>query len=159
MLSGETAGGLFPVRAVETMDSILRGAEGAADIPSVLPEIVSQTQEVAAGAVRLAEHTDAPIIVTFGHTLETAREVASFHSSSQVIAASSDERLYRQTAMLYGVTSLLLPQTSSIDEVIGKVIDQVKARSYAKSGDKIVFLYSQPFGAPQFNTIRLVQVP
>jgi pyruvate kinase len=159
MLSGETAGGLFPVRAVQTMDHILRGAESASDIPSTLPEIVSQTQEVAAGAVRLAEHTNAPIIVIFGHTLETAREVASFHSSSQVIAASTDERLYRQTAMLYGVTSLLLPQVGSIDEVISKVISDVLARDFAKSGDRIVFLHSQPFGSPHFNTIRLVQVP
>jgi pyruvate kinase len=159
MLSGETAGGQFPLQAVQTMDRILRGAEAVTDSPPTLPEISNQTLEVVAGAVRLSEHTKAPCIAIFCHTMEIARQIAGFHSSTHVIAACFDEQIYRQVALFYGIIPMRLPRTNSSDEAITRVLDEIQARNLANTGNRIVFLYSQPFGTRLHNTIRLVQMP
>jgi pyruvate kinase len=159
MLSGETAGGQFPLESVATMNRILRNAETVADIPSTLPEINNQTLEVAAGAMRLAEHTNSACIAIFCHSTDIARQIAGFHGKAQVIAACFDHSIYRRVQLHYGVTPIMLPVTNSIDEAITRVLDEVQNRGAAKSGDRIVFMYSQPFGTRLHNTIRLVQMP
>lgn len=159
MLSGETAGGQFPLQAVQTMDRILRGAEAVTDTPPTLPEISNQTMEIVAGSVRLSEHTKAPCIVVFCHTMEIARQIAGFHCGAHVIAACFDELIYRQVSLFYGIIPFRLPRTNSIDEAITRVLDEIQAHNLAKAGNRIVFMYSQPFGTRQHNTIRLVQMP
>jgi pyruvate kinase len=159
MLSGETAGGQFPLQSVQTMDRILRGAEAVTDIPHSLPEISNQTMEIVAGSVRLSEHTKAPAIVIFCHTIEIARQIAGFHTTTPVIAACFDTRIYNQVNLFYGVTPVRLPHTNSIDEAITRVLDEIQARNLANPGNRIVFMYSQPFGTRLHNTIRLVQMP
>jgi len=159
MLSGETAGGQYPLQSVQTMDRILRGAEAVTDTPPTLPEISNQTMEIVAGSVRLSEHTRAPCIVIFCHTMEIARQIAGFHCGAHVIAACFDEQIYRQVSLFYGIIPFRLPQTNSIDEAITRVLDEIHSHNLAKSGNRIVFMYSQPFGTRQHNTIRLVQMP
>lgn len=159
MLSGETAGGQYPLQAVQTMDRILRGAEAVTDTPPTLPEISNQTMEIVAGSVRLSEHTKAPCIAVFCHTIDIARQIAGFHSGAHVIAACFDELIYRQVSLFYGIIPFRLPRTNSIDEAITRVLDEIQARELANAGDRIVFMYSQPFGTRLHNTIRLVQMP
>lgn len=159
MLSGETAGGQYPLQAVQTMDRILRGAEGVTDTPPTLPEISNQTMEIVAGSVRLSEHTKAPCIAIFCHTMEIARQIAGFHCGAHVIAACFDEQIYRQVSLFYGIIPVRLPRTNSIDEAITRVLDEIQSRDLASAGNRIVFMYSQPFGTRLHNTIRLVQMP
>ncbi len=159
MLSGETAGGQYPLQAVQTMDRILRGAEGVTDTPPTLPEISNQTMEIVAGSVRLSEHTKAPCIAIFCHTMEIARQIAGFHCGAHVIAACFDEQIYRQVSLFYGIIPVRLPRTNSIDEAITRVLDEIQSRDLAAAGNRIVFMYSQPFGTRLHNTIRLVQMP
>lgn len=159
MLSGETAGGQYPLQSVQTMDRILRGAEAVTDTPPTIPEISNQTLEIVAGSVRLSEHTKAPCIAIFCHTMEIARQIAAFHCGAHVIAACFDEQIYRQVALFYGIIPVRLPRTNSIDEAITRVLDEIQSRSLASAGNRIVFVYSQPFGTRLHNTIRLVQMP
>ncbi|MCB9496323.1 MAG: pyruvate kinase [Fibrobacteria bacterium] len=159
MLSGETAGGQHPLAAVQTMDRILRGAEAVTDTPPTLPEISNQTMEIVAGSVRLSEHTKAPCIAIFCHTMEIARQIAGFHCGAHVIAACFDEQIYRQVSLFYGIIPFRLPRTNSIDEAITRVLDEIQERNLGAAGDRIVFMYSQPFGTRLHNTIRLVQMP
>ena len=84
---------------------------------------------------------------------------SGFHCGAHAIAACFDEQIYRQVALFYGIIPVRLPRTNSIDEAITRVLDEIQSRDLASAGNRIVFVYSQPFGTRLHNTIRLVQMP
>ena len=94
MLSGETAGGAFPIQAAETMRSICVEAESCEDsasfgrqMASLTPAPMSVLESAAFSAVKMAEKTAAALIIVLAASGGTARLISKYHPSVPVIVA------------------------------------------------------------------------
>ena len=146
MLSGETAVGDHPVRAVETMDRIVRRIERSEEyaasreqrVPAAAGEV--RTEALARSARYLARDVDAAAIVVFSESGYTARKTAKFRPGVPVVAATPSDRVRRQLAVTWGVQSRYVAYAADIDTVLESAVDAALAADVAASGDTIVVL-------------------
>jgi pyruvate kinase len=116
MLAGETAVGAFPVRAVQTLDAIIRDAELVPPTGSV--KVVDPTgslhgQALCEAAVTLATAGRADAIVAVTTEGKTARLLSSLRPLAPIIAATPDDVVAGRLTLCHGV----LPYVHSESEV------------------------------------------
>ena len=126
MLAGETAVGAFPVRAVQTLDRIIREAEM---LPS---ERIAPAMDAAGSrhgralceaAVTLAATGEADAIVAVTRAGKTARLLAALRPSAPVFAATPSAEVAGTLAMLWGVTPVVTDARES-DALERRLLDQ-----------------------------------
>lgn len=123
MLSGETASGQYPVKAVETMDKILREIEGhqwahksfTAGINIKHKGEFPVREAVASAALNLAEDLSLQGIIIPTQTGTTTRIIASERPSAPCISVSTQEVVNRQMAIHWGVVPMLVPEQARHD--------------------------------------------
>ncbi len=141
MLSGETAVGSYPLKAVKMMDSIIKEAElTPKERPLlrdlVLPDIHTSTMMAAS---LLAEKVGARYIFSLSEGGNSLRKLARFRPRTGVIGVSSSLATIRKMSLYWGVSSYLLLEFSKDDEKIeSHLINVLKAPFNLHSGDKIV---------------------
>ena len=114
MLAGETAVGVFPVRAVETLDRVIREAERTPPAERLIPAIDRQgTQHGRAlceAAVTLASAGQAHAIVAVTRQGKTARLLSTLRPSAPILAATPDAHVARSLSLFWGVTPVVTPE-------------------------------------------------
>ena len=120
MLAGETAAGAFPVRAVQTLDAVIRDAELMPSSERVVPEVdpthSRHGRALCEAAVTLAYSAQADAIVAVTREGHTARLIASLRPAPPVFAATANREVVGASALLWGVTPVLTEATR-IDEL------------------------------------------
>jgi pyruvate kinase len=139
MLAGETAVGAYPVRAVETLDAVIRDAESVPNAERIVPEIDPtgslHGRALCEAAVTLASTARADAIVAVTREGKTARLLSALRPSTQVFAATSNADLVGACSLQWGVTPLLTP-VCEFDE-----LEQLLVSSgLVKSGAVVVFV-------------------
>jgi pyruvate kinase len=154
MLSGETAAGRFPIRAVEVMDEIIRTAEenrrglgGRQAVDVVSDEAAPVTEAISFTAVRLAEETGARAICCLTHSGSTARAIASHRPDVPIFAFTDDERAVERIALSWGVEPVLIPFQKHTDDGIKTVHRVLLERGHYGRGDRIVVTAGLPLPA------------
>ena len=139
MLAGETAVGAHPVRAVETLDLIIRDAESMPHVGRVAPSTGAMPTRhgvalcEAAVTLAAAAHADAIVAVTrFG---KTARLLSALRPSTQVYAATPNRDVVGTSSILWGVTPLVTP-SRDVDELERMLL----AKNLVPSGSVVVFV-------------------
>ena len=171
MLSGETAVGRDPVRAVATMARIVARAEldfdyvswgaglGVQEIagsPSSPPRI---TAAITGAGWRAALEQDAAAIIACTRSGETARMISRFRPSMPIVAATPSLHTARQLALSWGVDALLVRESASTDDIVWFAVQETVAAGYAKAGDVVVVLAGSPSEPePVTDTLRIVRV-
>ena len=115
MLSGETAVGEYPVEAVAYMDRIARAVEPSLDYRHELPEATDNPtigQAMSNAACDLAEALQAKAILVPTFTGRTANAVARLRPRRPIVALTHVDWAMRQLALEWGVTPLLISETS-----------------------------------------------
>ena len=139
MLAGETAVGAHPVRAVETLDAIIRDAEsmpaGERVVPEMDPTRSPHGRALCEAAVTLASTARADAIVAVTREGHTARMLAALRPSTQVYAVTSSAAVVGACAMLWGVTPLL----TTVHE-IAELEHRLVERQLIRSGSIVVFV-------------------
>ena len=111
MLAGETAAGLFPVRAVQTLDAVIRDAELVPSVERVIPATdptgSRHGRALCEAAVTLASTAQADAIVAVTREGTTARILASLRPSMPVVAITSSRDVVGISALLWGVAPVL----------------------------------------------------
>jgi pyruvate kinase len=166
MLSAETSVGRFPTEAVAQMARIACETESTlGELPAwQLPEgpiapAVLQPATVARAACRAAKTMGASAIVVFTTTGGIARRVSRHRPGVPVYAFTPDIHIARQSAVLYGVTSIVAAQLTSSDEMMAMMDLTLVQKGLAKPGEMVVFLAGQPIGKPgSTNTMILHKV-
>lgn len=112
MLTGETAAGLYPVKAVQTLDAVLREAEkmlpdAAPVAPSVDPTGTGHGRAICEAAVTLARtgQADAIVAVTRGGT--TAQLLSSLRPMAPIYAATDSVPVAERLALQWGVVPIV----------------------------------------------------
>ncbi len=162
MLSGETAMGHNPVRAIETMSRIVCAAEnsvyqrvGTYDPDDGDDSIVVATTRAACFA---AEEAKAKAICIFTMTGKSALYVSKQRPDVNTIAISSSDETIRRLAILFGVTPLKIPQWRKIDGMLATGISALLSNKLVKKGDKIVTVCGMNTTAGATNMIKILTV-
>ena len=136
MLSGETAVGEYPVEAVAYMDRIARAIEPSMDYRHELPEADENPTiggAMSNAACDLAEALRATAILVPTFTGQDARRaVARLRPRRPIVALTHIDWAMRQLALEWGVTPLLIPERSDVEDLWSRV-DRRRARGRASS--------------------------
>ena len=151
MLSGETAVGDYPVKAVEAMRDVALQAEAHLPYASMLRDkdtyLEEQTDDaISYDACRTAFQLNASLIVAFTESGATAGRVAKYRPLARILALTPHERVRRRLSLRWGVT----PVTVSGLENVEDFFDQGR-RSAMDSGQmskwgKVVLVAGVPIG-------------
>ncbi len=143
MLSGETAIGRYPVQTVETMEQITVEAETIRrefEPAAYAPEPGDFASAVADAACTAAWQLDAHTIAVFTMSGRTARLVAQRRPHARIIALTPNADTRRRLALVWGVTTLLLPAADSPDAMVADGDRLLKEQKLVETGDVIVIV-------------------
>ena len=170
MLSAETAVGAHPFEAVRAMDRIIRemerhvssaggGAGGGRDERRATPgATVSVEDAIALGTSAVARMLRTPLIVTLTKGGFTARKVAALRAPVPILAVTTEAATYRQLALVWGVTPVLVDRVPSYDAMLAVVRDLLLKRGYAQAGDRIVMTAGVPWEVSGATNLLKVEV-
>jgi pyruvate kinase len=155
MLSGETAAGKYPARAVEVMGEIVRaaeanrkrlgGREASAGAPTGTGDRV--THAVSETAVRLAEEVGATAICCLTHSGGTARAIARHRPDIPIYAFTDDERAVGRIGLTWGTEAIAVPFQKHSDDGIIAVHRALLERGLGQAGERIVITAGLPLPA------------
>jgi len=164
MLSNETASGNYPIEAVSTMARIAQNAEShLVSNPRGMPTIRMGAEAIAdsvgISTFQIAEALKARAIITASLSGATAQRVAALRPTTPVLCVTPDEDTYRRLALVWGVTPLLVPQFTTIDEMLREVVTHASQLNLAREDDILVIVAGVPFGrAGATNLIKVHRV-
>ena len=161
MLSAETAVGAYPLEAVQAMDRIIREIERH---PSGRDErrmdrrgdVSSVEDAIAFGTSAVVRMLQTPLIVCITQGGFTARKVAARRPPVPILAVTTEPVTYRQLALVWGVTPVLVDRVPGYDAMLAVVRDVILKRGLARAGDRIVVTAGVPWGVS--GTTNLLKV-
>jgi len=172
MLSGETAKGRFPVKAVEMMHSVACEAEAAIhhrqlfdELRSLTPLPTDNTRTVALAGVEASVNCFAAAIITLTMSGRSAFLMAAYRPRCPIVAVTRDAKLARQLSLYRGVYSVLDTTPSSdewaddVDRRVWLAFDVGVARKFFQAGATVVVATGWQAGSGHTNTVRVVTVP
>ncbi|MFA4871650.1 MAG: pyruvate kinase [Patescibacteria group bacterium] len=165
MLSGETATGKYPLKAVQVMNKIAREVEGREIIEQEAKEDEfknqnSITQIISFMAQDLAEDVaNAKLIVCATTSGFTARNICRFRPAVPIVAITPAVKTANQLGLSWGVESYIVPFAASFDRLLGKIKKLLLAHKILKKGDRVVVVAGHPFGYEgQANLIKVENI-
>jgi pyruvate kinase len=168
MLSGETAVGRYPLKALEAIVRIAREIERSGVMergPRYLARspvrsrggATAREHAVAAATVDAARQVSAPAIVVITRSGFSARLVSSYRPPVPIFAVTTEEATYRQLAAVWGVRPVL----AEVQKVSYEALTDVGRRhildsGLGDSGASVVVTSGYPFQrSGTTNTMRL----
>jgi pyruvate kinase len=164
MLSAETASGAYPKLAVEAMVRIAAEAERhpvprGLGADRVEPGHASVEETIAGATATAVRMLGAAAIVVFTKSGFAARIVAARRPGVPIVAMTDQARTYRQLAMVWGVTPVLVPHADTYEQMAWSARGIVVDLGFAKPGDRIVITAGVPFDVPgTTNTLKVETV-
>jgi pyruvate kinase len=152
MLAGETASGAHPLKAVETLDAVIRDAEAIDSVGSIHLEdthlLAGHGRAICDAAVTLAEHAHAAAIVAVTHGGKTARVLSALRPRVPILAATDQEIVLRRLALSWGVAPVLMDLHGGVNAAAGRIGQDLLARRAVVAGATIVLVSINPDLAP-----------
>lgn len=150
MLSGETAVGEFPVKAVQMMASIICQSEehseqwGRRTRDYTLDMAHDDAISITRAARELAQDRAVSAVAVFTQSGRTARLMSKARPDVPILAFTPEKRTYQYLAMLWGTTPYLIPHADSIEEMISHVDKAVIEGTPVQPGQEIVLIAGFP---------------
>ena len=151
MLSGETAGGKYPLEALNAMDNIVTEAENSIDYwqqfqeDRITPE-PNINDAITHTCCLTAEDLSAVAIVTATNSGHTARMISRFRPACPIVAMTMFEKVRRQMAISWGVQPFLTGEVNSTDRIFSLAAEVAVKEKIAKNGDILVVTAGVPLG-------------
>jgi len=168
MLSGETAGGAYPVESVNIMRRVCEEAERVIDYGHlylsqrslVLAQGAMDTVEaVCSSAVTAAIDTNCPLIVALTESGYTARMIAKYRPPQVILAITASEATSRTLSIVRGVQTMLTASFQGTESVLRKALEKAKEDGLIKTGDQVVAVHGQKEECPgATNLLKVVTV-
>lgn len=149
MLSGETAVGKYPVRAVKMMVQIAESTEPYLDYERHLDYRALRghknvSSSVGLAAVQTTDNLGADCIITPTISGQTARLISNFRPKVPIYAVSPNEWARRKMQIYWGVTSIAGYQEDSTENIISHSMYVARREKLVKKGDLVVFTAGDP---------------
>jgi pyruvate kinase len=161
MLSGETAVGEYPAEAVAYMDRIARAVEPSLDYRHELPEATENPSiglAMSNAACDLAEALQAKAILVPTFTGRTANAVARLRPRRPIVALTHVDWAMRQLALEWGVTPVLISETSDVEELWRRAVEAARDAGIVEAGDRLVITAGTAVNIPGSTNVIKVDV-
>ncbi len=144
MLSGESAMGKYPVECVNTMSKIAHAVEKDINYwKRLCKKEVNNVDDnyelkIAHTVTRTAMEMEAKAIFAYTEVGDTPKLLASYHPNCPIYALTTNEKTYRQLALAWDTTPILVKDGKNADDVIEKGIKMAQEMGYVNKGDVVV---------------------
>lgn len=143
MLSGETAAGRFPVKAVETMSEIALRAESYLSEYGYLQKIAPNpanivTEAVSQAATTMASNLQASAIFSLTERGFTPRMISKHRPACPIFAVTSSQRVARRLALNWGVVPICYAGVKDDDAKLAFGIEDCKQNRLLFGGDIVI---------------------
>ncbi len=154
MLSGESAQGDYPIEAVKTMAKIIKASE--ANIcywkrfkkknieklttfeKSDLSDSFEFKRQANFSVCCSALFSNADAIIAVSEDGVTPSLLSSLRPACPIYVITSDEKTFRQLAVSFGVTPVMVTDAEDTNKLLNKGIEILKQKGYVKENDTVV---------------------
>jgi pyruvate kinase len=161
MLAGETAVGQHPVRAVQTLDAVVRDAEMVPPAEAVPGDswhlLGGHGRALCDAAVTPALRSHAAAIVAVTRGGKTARLLSALRPGVPVFAATDTEAVARRLALTWGVTPVQADLSGDAGEAARRIGRMLQDRGLIPTSSSIVLVSITPDLAPGPSNILKLQ--
>ena len=163
MLSGETAGGKYPLEALTAMVGIVEEAEQSINYwrqfqkHRVTPE-PNINDAITHTCCLTAMDLDAKAILAATNSGRTARMICRFRPACPVAALTMQEKVRRQLAISWGVYPFLTGEVNSTDRIFSLSVECAVKEGLVKNGDTVVITAGVPLGRSGSTNLIKAQV-
>lgn len=162
MLSGESASGKYPVKAVEMMSKIICNTEDSPfdDInPGYLAEdIFSDYASVVGSAHELAKSSNAIAIVMLSESGVTARMISHHRPNQLMFVATNNPKTYQQLSLAWGIKAYLFNNGEDKENFIDLLLEKLKKDEKLSLGDKVVVIMGRIPGGRKMRLVGIREV-
>jgi pyruvate kinase len=163
MLSGESAVGKYPARAVEAMAEVIEGAEKylqGRGRDRFEGKIHTFDHAIAHAVMYTANHMDLEAIVALTESGSTPLWMSRIRSDIPIFAFTRHERTRRRVALYRGVYPIPFDITHTDPTALYQAISkELLDRGYVKPGDEIILTLGELSGVSGgTNTMKLLEV-
>ena len=148
MLSGETAGGKYPLEAVKTMERIVicteREGKGRFSLPKEMRSASNVADSVSHAAMRVAEEMGAAAVLSLTRSGDTAAMVSKYRPGAMIIASTPLVSTWRAMCLMWGVKPILEKEHGSSEEAVDAAIESILAQGFVSAGDTVVITTGFP---------------
>ncbi|KAG0448097.1 hypothetical protein HPP92_027998 [Vanilla planifolia] len=159
MLSGETAHGKYPIKAVNVMHSVALRTE-ATPLISISHPSLSTYSQVSSGCSRQGIISDRnkcnvcfadddhgqlrvdTAIVVFTRTGSMAVLLSHYRPSSTIFAFTNEKRIKQRLALYHGVLPIYMAFTDDAEETFSRATEYLLEGGFVKSGDYVTLVQS-----------------
>lgn len=151
MLSGETAGGKYPLEALKTMIDVVKEAEQSLDYWGMFRDtgMADRTKindAISHTCCMTARDLEARAIICPTQSGHTARMISRFRPACKIVALTMTERVRRQLALVWGVTPLLIGLVDTTDRLLAYCMEEAYKMHLVANGDVVVITAGIPIG-------------
>lgn len=153
MLSGETAIGKYPIKAVETMAAIINEAEDHmaewGHFDTGLSDDLSHENAIyiTRAARELAKDREVAAIAVFTMSGSTARMMSKARPGVSILAFTPNKTAYNKMALLWGVQSYIVPHSETVENMLDQVKHVISEATELQPGQEVVLIAGFPIGA------------
>ena len=164
MLSGETAGGKYPVEALAAMLEIVTEAEASIDYwKRFQKQLVVTTSSNINDAIThtcclTARDLNATAILAASSSGRTARMICRFRPACPVAALTMHEKTRRQLSICWGVIPFLTGEVNSTDRIFSLSAEVAVKEGLVQPGDTVVITAGVPLGQSGSTNLIKAQV-
>lgn len=166
MLSGETAGGKYPVEAVKTMALVTKTAENSEEYRTTMKNLDASYKPghevghmVMHSAYKLARNIEAKAIIIPTMHGNTARTIGSYRPEQIIIGVTPNEKVQRQLTIQWGVVPVLCDVAEDSETMIQNAVKLALESGAVHLSDKVVMCAGIPLSSPLMaNTIKVLIV-
>jgi len=166
MLSGETAGGSYPLEAVDVMAKICVEAETTFNYRTNFRNLLdchklnseySKQEAMAISAVQLSFELNSRAIICFTESGLMANLLSKYRPNAWIVAVSIEDKIIKGLSTSYGVICLKVPSFQGLENIIRYAVKNAVDIGVAKENESLVLLYGQNEEHPdQENIMKIV---
>ncbi|XP_023554087.1 pyruvate kinase isozyme G, chloroplastic-like isoform X2 [Cucurbita pepo subsp. pepo] len=146
MLSGETAHGKYPLKAVNVMHTVALRMESTLPVNSTTPNPLSVHKRhmgdmLAFHTTTMANTLKTPIIV-FTRTGSMAILLSHYRPCSTIFAFTDDDRIKQRLVLYHGVMPIYMQFSSDAEETFSRALELLVDKGHVVDGDHVTLVQS-----------------
>lgn len=147
MLSGETASGQYPVKAVQAMARIASFNEKTVSLSNFKIEPSNPTDVLVNATKELLSQklVKIKLILVFTSTGMTARSISRLRPHVPILSVTGEQKVVEELTLSYGVEGMKSSLKEGVFTLPNKTTDELVSSGKLKKGDTIIVVHGQNF--------------
>jgi pyruvate kinase len=161
MLSGETAGGKYPLESARMMEGIVlcteRGGLNKFKPPRGAGTSPNVADSVSHAAMSIAEEMNVAAVLSLTRSGSTAAMVSKYRPKAAIIASTPLVSTWRAMSLMWGVKPILSDEHGTSEDAVDSAMESIVRHGYVSEGDTVVITTGFPVFVPGTTNMLLVR--